>query len=53
MCHDQAKLAFYDIGDQAGALYLPPDSALLEVGRPDSNIHSMSWGSEFNFYTTQ
>ncbi|KAL7522115.1 hypothetical protein ACHAWX_006802 [Stephanocyclus meneghinianus] len=48
-----AKLAFFDIGDSSGALILPPDSALLEVGRPDSHIHSMSWGAEFNFYTTQ
>lgn len=48
-----AKLAFYDIGDATGALYLPPDSLLLDVGRPESHIHSMSWGAEFNFYTTQ
>ena len=26
---------------------------MLDVGRPESHIHSMSWGSEFNFYTTQ
>eukprot|EP00804_Cyclotella_cryptica_P013914 CCRYP_002444-RC/>CCRYP_002444-RC protein AED:0.08 eAED:0.08 QI:101/0.77/0.6/1/0.77/0.7/10/144/934 len=48
-----AKLAFFDIGDSSGALTLPPDSSLLEVGRPDSHIHSMSWGAEFNFYTSQ
>ena len=48
-----AKIAFADIGDGNGALSLPLDSALLRTGRPDAKIHSASWGSDLNFYTTQ
>lgn len=48
-----AKLAFMDIGDANQALRLPLDSQLLATGSPVAKIHSMSWGSEINFYTTQ
>ena len=48
-----AKIAFGDIGDSNGALSLPLDSQLLNTGRPDAHVHSASWGSELNFYTTQ
>ena len=51
-----AKIAFGDIGDSScsGSLSLPLDSQLLNVGRPDAKIHSMSWGSAgLNSYTTQ
>lgn len=48
-----AKLAVADIGDMNGGLALPLDRSLLNVGRPYSKIHSASWGSELNFYTTQ
>ena len=48
-----AKLAFFDIGDEDGALRLPLDVVLLDAGSPDAKIHSASWGGELNAYTTQ
>jgi len=48
-----AKIAFADIGDSNGALRLPLDSQLLSTGFPDAKIHSASWGSNINAYTTQ
>mmetsp|Transcript_31675 Transcript_31675/g.57322 ORF Transcript_31675/g.57322 Transcript_31675/m.57322 type:complete len:600 (-) Transcript_31675:437-2236(-) len=53
-----AQIAFGDIGDSNGALSLPLDFQLLAVGRQNcqgncAHIHSASWGSELNFYTTQ
>jgi len=48
-----AKIAFADIGDSEGKLHLPFDSVLLNTGSPRANIHSASWGSEINAYTTQ
>ncbi|KAL7526216.1 hypothetical protein ACHAXR_001376, partial [Thalassiosira sp. AJA248-18] len=48
-----AKIAFADIGDRNGNLLLPLDQSLLNVGAPYAKIHSASWGSEINFYTTQ
>ena len=49
----EAKIAFADVGDSAGNLRLPLDSQLLKTGWPHARVHSMSWGSDFNFYTTQ
>ena len=48
-----AKIAFADIGDGGGDLRLPLDKQLLNTGRPYAKVHSASWGSDFNFYTTQ
>lgn len=48
-----AKLAFMDIGDSSGALRLPLDSQILNTGFPEAKIHSASWGSTVNAYTTQ
>jgi subtilisin family serine protease len=48
-----AKIAFLDIGDNAGSLILPQDDYILKTGSPNAKIHSASWGSEFTFYTTQ
>jgi len=52
-----ARLAVADIGDSSGALSLPFDFQLLETGEPDrrggAKIHSASWGSDLNYYTTQ
>mmetsp|Transcript_36292 Transcript_36292/g.86501 ORF Transcript_36292/g.86501 Transcript_36292/m.86501 type:complete len:936 (-) Transcript_36292:74-2881(-) len=48
-----AKIAFADVGDSAGNLRLPLDRQLLQTGRPHAQVHSASWGSDFNFYTTQ
>ena len=48
-----SKIAFMDIGDSEGSLVLPQDDYILETGSPKVKIHSASWGSETNFYTTQ
>jgi len=48
-----AKLAVADIGNRNGDLLTPNDKTLLSTGRPQSQIHSASWGSEFNFYTSR
>mmetsp|Transcript_11939 Transcript_11939/g.24051 ORF Transcript_11939/g.24051 Transcript_11939/m.24051 type:complete len:956 (+) Transcript_11939:25-2892(+) len=48
-----AKLAVADIGNRNGDLLPPNDKTLLSTGRPQSQIHSASWGSEFNFYTSR
>jgi len=48
-----AKLAVADIGNRNGDLLPPNDKTLLSTGRPEAQIHSASWGSEFNFYTSR
>eukprot|EP00804_Cyclotella_cryptica_P001480 CCRYP_003711-RB/>CCRYP_003711-RB protein AED:0.06 eAED:0.06 QI:416/1/1/1/1/1/7/71/879 len=48
-----AKLAFADVGDKFGFIYLPTYDKLLATGRPYSNIHSMSWGVDINSYTVE
>ena len=42
-----------DIGNENGDLLPPSDNALLNTGRPNAQIHSASWGSTFNFYTSR
>ena len=57
MVHDRAapgaKLAFADLGDKLGWIYLPPYEELLATGHPYAQIHSMSWGVDINLYTTE
>lgn len=48
-----ATLAVADIGNGNGDLLPPNDKTLLSTGRPNAQIHSASWGSEFNFYTSR
>jgi hypothetical protein len=48
-----AKLVIADIGNANGDLSPPNDKALLSTGRPYAQIHSASWGSEFNYYTSR
>lgn len=48
-----ATLAVADIGNGNGDLLPPNDKTLLSTGFPNAQIHSASWGSEFNFYTSR
>lgn len=48
-----ATLAVADIGNGNGDLLPPNDKTLLSTGRPNAQIHSASWGSEINFYTSR
>ena len=48
-----ATLAVADIGDANGNMMPPSDKTLLSTGRPYAQIHSASWGSEFNFYSSR
>ncbi len=48
-----ATLAVADIGNENGDLRPPNDKTLLSTGRPNAQIHSASWGSKFNFYTSR
>lgn len=48
-----AKLVIADIGNANGDLLPPNDKALLSTGRPYAQIHSASWGSNFNYYTSR
>ena len=57
LVHDRAapgaKLAFADIGDKLGWIYLPPYEELLATGHPYAKVHSMSWGADINSYTAE
>jgi subtilisin family serine protease len=48
-----ATLAVADIGNANGDLLPPSDKSLLSTGRPYAQIHSASWGSTSNFYTSR
>ncbi|KAL7513731.1 hypothetical protein ACHAXN_010998 [Cyclotella atomus] len=48
-----AKLAFADVGDKLGFIYIPTYEELLATGSPYAKIHSMSWGVDINLYTTE
>lgn len=50
-----AKIAFYDIGkdDENAGLLVPSARNLLNPGKSaGARIHSASWGSNSDFYTT-
>ena len=50
-----AKLAFYDIGDSSGNLYLPSSisSYVFATGyKAGARVHTNSWGSTSNSYSS-